>query len=144
MLVGITKLVRYTVVAIISISTLGLLLSSLTQAEAKVFLGTSGDDSIVGTTKDDIMIGKEGDDTLNGGDDPSGDDVIDGGPGNDNLFGEGDADHGGNDVVIGGQGNDQLTGGPGADVFRCGSGTDSIGDFKPEEGDIKTNDCESF
>ena len=66
------KLTKHILIAILSISSLSLVLLSLPQAEAKVFLGTSGDDSIVGTTKDDVMIGKEGDDTLNGGDDPSG------------------------------------------------------------------------
>ena len=66
------------------------------------------------------------------------------GPGNDNLFGEGDVVKGGNDVLIGGQGKDALHGGPGADIFRCGAGQDSIGDFNSGEGDIKTNDCESF
>ena len=138
------KLTKHILIAILSISSLSLVLLSLPQAEAKVFLGTSGDDSIVGTTKDDVMIGKEGDDTLNGGDDPSGDDVIDGGHGNDNLFGEGDVVKGGNDVLIGGQGNDALHGGPGADIFRCGADQDSIGDFNSAEGDVKTNDCESF
>lgn len=135
---------KYTMISILSTSLFGMVLLSMSHAEAKVFLGTSGNDSIVGTTKDDVMIGKGGDDTLNGGDDPSGDDVIDGGPGNDNLFGEGDVVKGGNDVLIGGQGNDALHGGPGADIFRCGAGQDSIGDFNSAEGDVKTNDCESF
>ena len=38
----------------------------------------------------------------------------------------------------------ELTGGPGPDFFQCGPGIDKIIDFKPSEGDKKTNDCEKF
>jgi Ca2+-binding RTX toxin-like protein len=46
-----------------------------------------------------------------------------GGSGNDTLFSQGMC-------------NDQLTGGLGADKFTCGQGTDTIRDYRPDEGDI--------
>ena len=49
---------KYTMISILSTSLFGMVLLSMSHAEAKVFLGTSGNDSIVGTTKDDVMIGK--------------------------------------------------------------------------------------
>jgi Ca2+-binding RTX toxin-like protein len=51
-------------------------------------------------------------------------DAINGGPGDDTMFG--------------GQGNDTLTGGPGADGFHGGQGTDTAADFNAGEGDTMT------
>jgi Ca2+-binding RTX toxin-like protein len=85
---------------------------------------------------------------LGGSDDQTDDSVICGGPGNDILVGSS-----GNNIIYGGAGydklfggpkNDILIGGPGADYFDCGPGNDTIRDYHPSEGDIKTNDCENY
>lgn len=60
---------------------------------------------------------------------PGGDDVIDGGAGDDRIqAGEGD------DVVIGGTGNDRLNGGHDHDVINGGDGDDTIFGDAPEGG----------
>jgi Ca2+-binding RTX toxin-like protein len=46
--------------------------------------------------------------------------------------------------IVGGDGDVTLTGGPGADVFSCGGGEDTITDYNEAEGDTKTADCENF
>jgi Ca2+-binding RTX toxin-like protein len=66
-------------------------------------------------------------------------DILVGSLGNDVLFGGA-----GSDKLFGGPGNDILIGGPGADYFDCGPGDDTIRDFHPFDGDIKTDDCENY
>ena len=90
-------------------------------------LGTENNDNLVGTSNDNCINGK------------GGNDKIAGLAGNDKLNGADDKD-----LLSGGNGNDELTGGNGADLFQCGAGIDKITDFKPSEGDKKTNDCEQF
>ena len=91
---------------------------------------------IIGTDKDENLIDKFNQNCI---DAKGGNDKIAGLAGNDRLNG-GD----GNDLLSGGNGNDELTGGKDADLFQCGAGSDRITDFKPIEGDKKTNDCEQL
>jgi hypothetical protein len=64
-----------------------------------------------------------------------GNNIIVGGPGNDQIFA--------------GTGSDTLIGGPGADYFNCGTQTSTGGssssavilDFNPGEGDTKASNC---
>jgi Ca2+-binding RTX toxin-like protein len=70
----------------------------------------------------------------NGATRSGGDDVINGGAGNDLIFGQE-----GDDVITGGAGNDTLYGGSGADTFAYNAltdGTDTILDFDVTEGDV--------
>lgn len=90
-------------------------------------LATNKNDNLIGTSGNDCIDGKGGNDKLAG---LAGNDKLNGGDGK--------------DLLVGGNGNDGLTGGKGADSFQCGSGDDKITDFKPSEGDKKTNDCEQF
>jgi len=67
------------------------------------------------------------------GDIRGGNDILNGGAGNDILYGQG-----GNDILIGGAGDDILYGGTGADTFvwKAGDmGNDVIKDFNYNEGD---------
>ena len=67
------------------------------------------------------------------GDTRGGNDILDGGAGNDILYGQG-----GNDILVGGAGDDILYGGTGADTFvwKAGDmGNDVIKDFNYNEGD---------
>lgn len=90
---------------------------------------------------------------------------VNGGFGNDEVYGKGYSVNGdqGNDYLsldsavdlTGGEGDDILevlapswesyyNGGPGADVFNCSPGPgDIVEDYKPEEGDIISADCET-
>ena len=90
-------------------------------------LGTENKDNLIGTSNNDCINGKGGNDKIAG---LAGNDKLNGGDGK--------------DLLNGGNGNDDLTGGMGADLFQCGAGNDKITDFKPSEGDKKTNDCEQF
>ncbi|MCP1651147.1 retention module-containing protein [Pseudomonas nitroreducens] len=68
------------------------------------------------------------------GDTRGGDDILEGGPGNDLMFGQG-----GNDKLIGGPGDDIMYGGTGADEFIWKSGDtghDVIKDFNIAEHDV--------
>ena len=114
--------------------------------------GDAGDDTLHGGSASDVLYGDAGADTLNGS---YGGDVIYGGVDNDILNGgagddllEGSA---GNDTLYGGAGSDYLRGdslaligteiftGPAdADIFvlnTADSGTDTITDFTPSDGD---------
>ena len=114
--------------------------------------GGAGDDTLHGGSASDVLYGDAGADTLNGS---YGGDVIYGGVDNDILNGgagddllEGSA---GNDTLYGGAGSDYLRGdslaligteiftGPAdADIFvlnTADSGTDTITDFTPSDGD---------
>ena len=76
---------------------------------------------------DDVIEGGPGDDRLYGG---IGNDTLEGGPGDDELYGGPD-----DDVLDGGEDDDRLTGGPGNDVFlfRAGDGEDTVVDFTDGE-----------
>ncbi len=90
-------------------------------------------------TDNDVLFGGEGNDTIYG---ESGNDILDGGTGIDVLFGGS-----GNDVLIGGEGFDVLHGGTGADIFQFNSvldtpegGRDVIMDFEGRSDQIFLND----
>ncbi len=95
-----------------------------------------GDDTLQGGSGDDIIYGQGGNDTLYGDD---GNDILYGGTGDDKLHG-GD----GNDMLHGGSGDDRLDGGNGSDLLIGGKGDDILtgGDgsdvFKWELGDQGT------
>lgn len=63
-------------------------------------------------------------------DDCHGDDVIDGGAGDDNIYGNGGddviTDNSGNNTVFGGDGDDHITTGNGTDVLHGGNGNDGF------------------
>jgi Ca2+-binding RTX toxin-like protein len=91
-------------------------------------------DDIDGENGDDRIQGGGGDDTISGG---NSDDYLQGDEGNDNLRGEN-----GDDMLFGGSGDDVLSGENGSDDFSCGDGADTIVDFNPSQGDVKSDDCE--
>ena len=90
-----------------------------------IIFGKGGDDNIQGAQLDDKLYGEKGDDVLMGSYE---NDYLSGGDGNDQLFG---GDH-----------DDTLRGGKGANLFNCGNGFDVVVDFDPQNGDVRTNDCE--
>lgn len=84
-------------------------------------LGTDtrgGDDLIQGGAGNDTILAGYGNDVVYGGADR---DSIDGGVGNDRLYGGAD-----NDTILGGAGNDRLFGGTGSDTLDGGAGADFI------------------
>jgi Ca2+-binding RTX toxin-like protein len=83
-----------------------------------VATGTTGNDVIDGGNGNDAILGLTGDDTLNGG---NGNDVLDGGGGNDSLTGGN-----GNDLLYGSVGTDTLVGGNGGDSLDGGAGDDAL------------------
>ncbi|WJV57188.1 Ig-like domain-containing protein [Pectobacteriaceae bacterium C111] len=90
-------------------------------AEFDLSSSHDGNDILNGGVGNDILFGQGGKDVLNGG------------MGNDILYGGS-----GDDILIGGSGNNILTGGAGADTFTWQSGDtghDVIKDFNPGEGD---------
>jgi hypothetical protein len=100
-------------------------------ADARVILGTSGDDTLYGTNAMEILVGGDGKDGIGGRD---GDDCLDGGLGADRLFGGA-----GNDLLSAGKGDDTVFGGPGQDKFKCGTGDDTV---YAEPGETVDADCE--
>jgi len=123
------------------------------------FGATNGSETVTGTAAGETICGLLGNDVIKalGGDDTvfgdnckvkaklgakaavGGDDSIDGGTGNDAIYGAGGADKltggagndklfggGGNDALAGGKGNDRLTGGAGVNKYSGGGGNDSI------------------
>ncbi len=78
----------------------------------------AGDDTIEGGSGQDTIFGQGGDDSLSGG---QGDDSIDGGEGSDTLEGGQ-----GQDQLFGGAGEDTITGGEGNDSAFGGDGSDLI------------------
>lgn len=103
--------------------------------------GTSGGDSMYAIQSDAIthntVYGMDGDDTITGA--YGHNNVLDGGNGDDNLYGQDGNDHliggngndllyaqDGNDTLDGGAGNDTLYGGNGNDTLNGGAGTNSL------------------
>ncbi len=78
----------------------------------------NGRDLIDGGAGDDVLFGQDDDDTIFGGE---GDDIIDGGIDNDSIFG-GDGD----DALTGGIGDDNVSGGDGADLIIDEEGRNTI------------------
>jgi Ca2+-binding RTX toxin-like protein len=101
--------------------------------EPDIIEGSLFADDIDGENGDDRVQGSGGDDTISGG---NGDDYLQGDEGNDNLRGEN-----GDDMLFG-SGDNVLKGENGSDNFICGGGTDTIVDFSPSQGDVKSDDCE--
>jgi Ca2+-binding RTX toxin-like protein len=91
--------------------------------------GSSGDDLIEGTDGADEIFGFEGNDTVKGG---KGKDKLYGGSGNDSLDGGED-----DDSLYGADGNDTLIGNSGNDDIWGGDGNDSL---QGGAGDDKLND----
>jgi surface adhesion protein len=89
-----------------------------------------GNDTLNGGEGDDILYGLGGNDLLDGG---TGNDIMLGGSGTDALLGGA-----GKDTLIGGKDSDTLTGGAGADIFvwkKGDIGKDVVRDFNAKEGD---------
>ena len=124
-----------------------LALGALTAAAlAKDITGTPSDDLIAGTPETDRIVALAGLDDIQA---RGGNDLVDGGPGDDELFagaGNDAVDGGpGDDYLDGREGDDALTGGPGRDVFAyyakdydkpIDSGADTITDFDGAGGDV--------
>ncbi|WP_162236029.1 hypothetical protein [Devosia sp. Leaf64] len=72
--------------------------------------------TIYGGAGNDLIRAKDGPDVLNGGND-----VLDGGSGNDEMYGLG-----GNDMMIGGTGDDAMMGGMGNDTYVVDSVSDLV------------------
>ena len=106
-------------------------------------LNPTGDSMIVGTDGDDIILAGSGLDTVEGGagDDliklgleniprTSGEEIADGGLGNDTIVGSDVGDRldgsGGFDDIAGLAGDDSISGGNKADILRGGSGRDKM------------------
>jgi Ca2+-binding RTX toxin-like protein len=95
----------------------------LTEAELRntVFRGGKGDDRIIVAENVTVPVtieGGDGDDILYGG---AGNDKISGGDGNDFIYG-----HDGQDIIDGGRGRDEIHGGKDGDIIYGGSGNDKI------------------
>ncbi|WGR60055.1 calcium-binding protein [Paracoccus ferrooxidans] len=89
--------------------------------------GTAGNDTLNASRNGSDVFGHAGNDLLLGG---PGDDNLQGGAGNDTLRAEAGADtlmgHEGNDLLFGGDGNDSLVGGPGDDTLWGQVGNDLL------------------
>uniref|UniRef100_A0ACD5GTR9 Calcium-binding protein n=1 Tax=Desertifilum tharense IPPAS B-1220 TaxID=1781255 RepID=A0ACD5GTR9_9CYAN len=83
-----------------------------------LFLATKYRDTIDGGAGNDIIFGGKGNDSLLGGD---GDDLLAGDNGNDTLMGGS-----GNDTLFGCQGNDLLMAGSGDNLLFGGKGNDTL------------------
>ena len=101
--------------------------------------GGSGDDTITGSDVDepgraDTIDGEEGNDVINAGAGNDqiyggeGQDIIDAGPGRDRIFGGY-----GQDVINGGAGDDAIFGDQGEDVINGGTGDDAINGDQGED-----------
>jgi len=80
--------------------------------------GGSGNDVMIGGAGDDDLHGGNGSDVIAG---RGGNDHVDGGNGRDYLFGGAGHDH-----VDGGRGRDYADGGPGHDIVHGGQGNDVV------------------
>ncbi len=80
--------------------------------------GRGSNDELEGGSGNDLLFGGDGNDELDGG---TGDDLLFGDEGNDELYGRA-----GNDLLIGGNGDDYLDGGSENDVLIGGLGQDQL------------------
>ena len=71
-----------------------------------------------GGTGNDYLFGEDGDDTIYGG---SGENYTEGGTGDDTIYGGDDLDY-----ILGGDGNDTISGGNGTDYIEGNEGNDTI------------------
>ena len=78
---------------------------------------TLGDVTLNGGNGNDILWGNAGNDTIQG---LGGNDILDGGPGDDNISGGT-----GDDILFGGDGNDILSGDAGSNMLDGGAGYDT-------------------
>ncbi|MGI9602186.1 MAG: hypothetical protein ACR2QE_09895 [Acidimicrobiales bacterium] len=81
--------------------------------------GGAGNDNLWGNEQNDTITDPSGVNVINGGPD---DDNITGGSGNDQIFGDGDLLQAGNDTLVGGGGSDLLNGFAGADTINSVDG----------------------
>ena len=88
-------------------------------AVSKILAGELGDDAIRGGDGNDVL--REDSNSRNSGGTVGGNDVLDGGGGNDRIGGKA-----GDDILLGGPGNDQLWGDDGDDILRGGLGNDTL------------------
>ena len=104
------------------------------QKEGMELYGTSGNDNINISKGRGILHGGDGNDTLKASQYDIANDILDGGAGDDTLWG-----YKGDDILIGGVGNDNLYGGEGNDtyVFAKGHGKDLISDEAGEADTIQ-------
>ena len=104
------------------------------QKEGMELYGTSGNDNINISKGRGILHGGDGNDTLRANQFDIANDILDGGAGDDTLWG-----YKGDDILIGGGGNDNLYGGEGNDtyVFAKGHGKDLISDEAGEADTIQ-------
>ena len=104
------------------------------QKEGMELYGTSGNDNIYISKGRGILHGGDGNDTLKASQYDIANDILDGGAGDDTLWG-----YKGDDILIGGGGNDNLYGGEGNDtyVFAKGHGKDLISDEAGEADTIQ-------
>ena len=98
-----------------------------------MLVGDQDSNPIYGYGGNDVIEGREADDFLHGdyihpGAD-WGDDDLDGGDGDDTIYGGPGAD-----ALKGGDGDDWLIGGPGADMLSGGADTDAVGYFDSDAG----------
>ncbi|MFZ1027777.1 MAG: choice-of-anchor I family protein [Limnoraphis robusta] len=111
-----------------------------------ILAALNGDDNIYGGGEDDLIFAGQGDDNCYGdlgndsifggiggtipGDDSSDIDYIEGGDGNDIIFGNKDADtligDGGDDIIFAGKDDDLVSGGEGNDFIAGDEGNDTL------------------
>ena len=94
---------------------------SAIDADGKIIVGEYLPDTIDGGVGNDKLYGQDNNDILTG---KSNDDTLVGGAGSDRLFGDGSGNIG-DDILYGGTGKDVLTGDGGADIFAFEAGDGS-------------------
>jgi Ca2+-binding RTX toxin-like protein len=110
-------------VAVIAVLAGTLVVLATPDAGAETIIGTPGPDLLDGNDgESDTIAGLQEDDVINGGDEVGSEgDGLFGGPGDDEVNGEG-----GDDLVLGGPGDDDLSGGDGDDYVLGGDGDDLL------------------